>query len=104
MTYLECFQQTTKKTTQGCSLLHHQSITQNDDDHKLHDVTNVPVYSRLKQEYIIFFLQATLGLFLNLYLKFGAILSKTYKDRTLYPHVYQNVHSNLLQKNFCIQE
>ena len=23
---------------------------------------------------------------------------------TLYPHMYQNVHSNLLQKNFSIQE
>ena len=39
-----------------------------------------------------------------MHLKFGAILSKTYKDMILYPHMYQNVHSNLLQKNFSIQE
>ena len=37
-------------------------------------------------------------------LKFGAILSKTYKDMTLYSHVYPNVHGNLLQKNASIQE
>ena len=41
---------------------------------------------------------------LNLHLKFGAILSQTYKDMTLYPHIYQNVYDNLLQKNFSIQE
>ena len=37
-------------------------------------------------------------------LYFGAILSQTYKDMTLYPHLYQNVYGNLLQKNFSIQE
>ena len=42
--------------------------------------------------------------YLNLHLKFGAILSKTYKDMTLYPYMYQNVHCNLLQKNVSIQE
>ena len=36
--------------------------------------------------------------------KFGAILSQTYKDMTLYPHMYQNVYDNLLQKNLSIQE
>ena len=41
---------------------------------------------------------------LNLHLKFGAILSHTYKDMTLYPHMYQNVYGNMLQKNFSIQE
>ena len=35
---------------------------------------------------------------LNLHLKFGAILSQTYKDMTLYKHMYQNVYCNLLQK------
>ena len=45
-----------------------------------------------------------LDCYLNLYLKFGAILSKTYKDMTLYPHMYQNVHCILLQKSFSIQE
>ena len=32
-----------------------------------------------------------------MHLKFGATLSDTYKDKTLYPHMYQNVHCNLLQ-------
>ena len=58
----------------------------------------VALYSRLKQDYINFILQTTFGLLLNLHLKFGAILSKTYEDMTLYPHVYQNVHCTLLQK------
>ena len=39
-----------------------------------------------------------LDCYLNLHLKFGAILSKINKDMTLYPHMYQNVHCNLLQK------
>ena len=47
----------------------------NDVYHKINDVTNVPVYSRFKQDSIIFFLQATFGLLLNLHLKFGVILS-----------------------------
>ena len=66
MTYLACFQQNAKKTTQRCSLLHHQEITQNDVYHKINDVTNVPVYSRLKQDYINCFMQATFGLLLKL--------------------------------------
>ena len=36
--------------------------------------------------------------YLNLHLKVGAILSQTYKDMTVYTHIYQNVHCNLLQK------
>ena len=36
---------------------------------------------------------------LYLHPKFGDILSKTYKDMTLYPNMYQNVYCNLLQKN-----
>ena len=79
-------------------------MTQNDVYHKINDVTNVPVYSRLKQDFIKFFLQETLSMYLKLALKFGAILSQTYKDMTLYPHMYQNVYGNLLQKNFSIQE
>ena len=67
-------------------------------------MTLVPVYSRLKQDYTNFFLQATFGLLLKLASKFGAILSQTYKDMTLYPHMYQNVHCNKFQKNFSIQE
>ena len=31
-------------------------------DYKINDVTNVPAYSRLKQDYVNFFLQATFGL------------------------------------------
>ena len=31
--------------------------------------------------------QQLLDCYLNLHLKFGAILSKTYKDMTLYPHM-----------------
>ena len=42
--------------------------------------------------------------YLNLHLKFGAILSKTYKDMTLYPHMYQNGHVICFRKNFSIQE
>ena len=66
MAYLTCFQQNAKKMTQRCSLLHQQQITQNDVDHKINDVTNVPVYSSKKHDYIKFFLQATLGLLLRL--------------------------------------
>ena len=56
------------------------------------------VYSRSKQDYTnISYLQLC-EYSLNLHLNFGAILSQTYKDMTLYPHVYQNVHCNLLQK------
>ena len=64
MTYSACFQQKAKKTKQRCSLLHHQYITQNDVYHKINDVTNVPVYSRLKQDNINLLLQAVLGLLL----------------------------------------
>ena len=39
-----------------------------------------------------------------MHLKFGAIWSQTKKDMTLYPHMYQNVYGNLLQKNFSIKE
>ena len=66
MTYLACFQQNAKKTTQQCSLLHNQWITQNDVYHKINDVIKVPVYSRLKQDYLNFILQATFELLLKL--------------------------------------
>ena len=42
--------------------------------------------------------------YLNLQLKFGVILSQINKDMTLYPHKYQNVCCNLIQKNFSILE
>ena len=41
-------------------------ITQNDVYHKINDVTNVPVYSRLKQDYMNLFLKATLLMYLKL--------------------------------------
>ena len=66
MAYLACCQLNAKQTTQRCSLLHHQWITQNDVYHEINDVTNVPVYSGLKQNYINFILQATFGLLLKL--------------------------------------
>ena len=66
MTYQACLKQNAKKKTQRCLLLHHQYITQNDVYHKINDVTNVPVYSKLKQDYIIFFLKATLSMYLKL--------------------------------------
>ena len=58
----------------------------------------MPVYSRLKQDYINLFLQASCQCTLNLHLKFCAILSQIYKDMTLYSHMHQNVYCNLLQK------
>ena len=64
----------------------------------------MPVYSRLEQDYINFFIQATFGLLLKLASKIWCHLAKTDKDMTLYPHMYQNVHCNLLKKNFSIQE
>ena len=41
-------------------------LSQNEVYHKINDVTNVPVYSRLKQDCINFFLQATSSLHLKL--------------------------------------
>ena len=41
-------------------------LTQNDVYHKINDVTNVPVYSKLKMVYINFILQATFELLLKL--------------------------------------
>ena len=64
----------------------------------------MPVHSRLKQDYINFSCKQLLDSYINLHLKFGASLSKTYRDMTLYPLMYQNGHCNLLQKNFSIQE
>ena len=43
-----------------------------------------------------------LDCYFNLHLKFGAILSKTYKDMTLYPHMYHDVLCNLLQKKISV--
>ena len=51
---------------------------------------------RNKIIYIKFFLQASFG--------FGVILPQTYKDMTLYSHMYQNMCCNLLQKNYSILE
>ena len=80
-----------------CSLLHHQEITQNDVYHRINDVTNVPVYLRLKQDYINFFLQAKL-----MYLKFASkswchFVSNIQRYGTISTHV-PNVYCNLLKK------
>ena len=55
----------------------------NDVYHKINDVTNVPVFLRLTQDYI-----KLQDCCLNLHQKFSAILSKTYKDMILYSHMY----------------
>ena len=73
------------------------SPAQNDVYHKTNDVTNVNVYLGLKQDYIYFFLQTTLPMYIKLASKIGVILSSIYKDMTLYPHMYQNVYDSLLQ-------
>ena len=70
MAYLAYLQQNAKNKIQRCSLLRHQQITQNDVYSKFNDVTNVPVYSRLKQDYKHFFLQATLRMLLIVAFKF----------------------------------
>ena len=77
---------------------------ENDVYHKINDVTNVPVYARFKQDFIKVSCTQLCQCYLNIHLKFGDILSKTYKDMTLYLHMYQNVHCNLSKKNFSIQE
>ena len=65
MTYLACFSKTQRKRHSDV----YYYITQNDVYNKINDVTNVSVYSRLKYDYINFFLQATLGLLLKLAFK-----------------------------------
>ena len=42
--------------------------------------------------------------YLDLQLRFGVILSQINKYMTLYPHKYQNVCCNSIQKNFSILE
>ena len=79
-------------------------MTQNDVYHKIDDVTNVHVYSRLKQDYINFFLQATFGLLLKLAFKIWCHFVYNLQRYDTISQMYQNVHCNLLQKNFSIQE
>ena len=79
-------------------------MTQNDVYHKINDVTNVHVYSRLKQDYINFFLQATFGLLLKLAFKIWCHFVYNLQRYDTISQMYQNVHCNLLQKNFSIQE
>ena len=64
----------------------------------------MPVYLSLNQDYINFSCKQLCECYINLYRKFGAILSQTNKDIILYPHMYQNVYCNLLQKNISNQE
>ena len=43
-------------------------------------------------------------MYLKLASKIWCHMSQTYKDMTIYPHMYQNVYGNWLQKNVTIQE
>ena len=49
----------------------------------------MPVYSRLMQDYIFSSCKQLCQCTFNLHQKFGANLFQTYKDMTLYPHMYQ---------------
>ena len=69
----------------------------------IHDVTNVTAYSRLKQDFINFFLQAILSMYLKLAFKIWCHFVSNL-HMTLYPHMYQNMYGNLLPKNFSIQD
>ena len=102
MAYLACFKQNRKIKDTAMFIIASPVDNKNDVYHKINDVTNVPVYSRLKQDYMS--CKQLCLCTLNLHLKFGAILSQTYKDMTLYPHMCQNVYGSLLQKNVSIQE
>ena len=98
MTYLAYFQQNAKNKILRCSLLLNKKITKNDVYYKINEVTNVPAYSRLKQDCMKLFLQASLRMLLKLASKIWCQLSEPYKDMTLYPRMYQNACCNLLQK------
>ena len=90
MTYLEYFQQNAKN--KRYSVVHY--YTRND----------LPVFTGDRNRIIkTFSCKQLCECYLNLHLKFGVILSQTYKDMTLYLHMYQNVYSNSLQKNFSVQ-
>ena len=65
---------------------------------KSNDVINVPIYLRLKQDYINIFLQATLRTLLNFASKIWCHFVSNLQNMTLYPHMYQNVYCNLLKK------
>ena len=72
--------------------------------HKINDVTNVPVYSRLKQDYSNFFLQATLSMCLKLASTIRChFVSNLQRYDTLYAHVPERALEFALE-NFTIQE
>ena len=76
----------------------------NDVYHKINDVTNVTVYSRLKQDYINFFLQATLSMYLKLVFKsWFHFVSNLQRYDTISAHVPKRV-LQFASKNFDIQE
>ena len=92
MTYKACFKQNTKKKTQQRSLLHHTDITQYDVYHKIDDVTNVPVYSRLKRDFINFFLQGTLSMYVQVASKIWChFVSNLQRYGTISAHVPKRV-------------
>ena len=67
-------------------------MTQNDVYHKINDVTNVPVYSRLKQDFINVFLQETLSVSLKLASKIWChFVSNLQRYVTLSAHVPKRV-------------
>ena len=67
-------------------------MTQNDVYLKINDVTNVHVYSRLKQDYINFFLQAALSLYLKVVSKIRChFVSNLNRYDTLSAHVPKRV-------------
>ena len=59
---LSIFQLNAKNKIQLCSLLRHQQITQNVFYSKINDVTNMPAYSRLKQDYLPIWCQFVINL------------------------------------------
>ena len=64
----------------------------NDVYHNINDVTNVPVCLRLKQDYIKFFLQTTLGLLLKLTSKIWFhLVSNLQRYDTISAHVPKRV-------------
>ena len=64
----------------------------------------MPVYSRSKQDYINFFLKATLLMYLKLASKISCHFVFNLQRYDTISLFYQNVYSSLLQKNFSIQE
>ena len=76
----------------------------NDVYHRINDVTNVPVYSRLKQDYINFFLQATLSMYLKLASKIWCYFVSNLQryDTTKVFHIHLNKFENAVSHLFLV--